>query len=152
MAQTGVFCSLWTPILCYLSYALLFSFIIPHWDYLPGHSCRGTLLTSPKFLLKSHPCCWESTTAASLLALCAQLTPHHFLVLHQHLSHLLPLTSSFMQWQPFRCACMSRSAQQKHPGQESQVCDTAGINDILNVTGNSTCWNSVYTLTCGGAY
>lgn len=94
----------------------------------------------------------SSQSAGMLISLCAQLTPHHFQMHHLHLSHLLPLTSCFVQWQPFRCTCMSRSAQQKHPGQESQLCDTAVINDIFNVTGNSTCWNSAYTLTCGGAY
>lgn len=160
IAQPAVFCSLWTLTLCFSSDALLFSFIIPHWDRLPGHSCRGTLLTSPKFLLKSLPCCWDSPRAASLLACCSHFVASWPLSISLCSTCIHPISclspaiwclNPTWQWQPFCSTCMSRSTQQKHPGQESQVCDTAIINDILNVTGNSTCWNWAYTLTCGGA-
>lgn len=130
IAQTGVFCSLWTPTLCSPSYALLFSFLIPHWEYLPGHNCRGTLLISPKFLLKSPPCCWESTTTASLLTCCSHV-PSWPLTISLCSSCIYPIScpspailcvALTWQWQPFCRAFMSRSAQQKHPCQESQVC------------------------------
>lgn len=142
--QPGVFCSLWTPTLCFPSYTLLFSFVIPHWDYLPGHNCRGTLLTCPKFLPSSLTCCWDSSTAARLLACCSHYVPSWPLTISLcstcvcPISCLSPATSCInptWQWQPSCSACVSRSTQQKHPGQESQVCDTAIINDILNVTG-----------------
>lgn len=114
IAQPGVFCSLWTLTLCFSSDALLFSFIIPHWDRLPGHSCRGTLLTSPKFLLKSLPCCWDSPRAASLLACCSHFVASWPLSISLCSTCIHPISclspaiwclNPTWQWQPFRSTC-----------------------------------------------
>lgn len=129
---------------------------MPFW----GHNCRGTLLASPKFLLKPLPHSWDSTTVASL-ACCAHHVPSWPLTISlcstctypiSCLSPAVSRSNPTWQWQPFCSTCTSRATQQKHPGQESQVSDTAIINNVLSVTGNSACWNSAYTLTCGGAY
>lgn len=83
------------PIICPSVFFCNSSLGLPPWSQLQrnfAHLSQIPSKISPLLLRQNN----SSQSAGMLFLLCTQLTPHHFLVLHVHLSHVLPLTSYFV--------------------------------------------------------